>query len=244
MSHLVRSSVLSLSAFALFSLAGCSDQSPYTMKVTEIKPASSNSANATSSSMEIDIVGNFGTSPCSAVQDQASITVTVESPRSTTLPIGPSLGARLTGYRVDYYYYDPNTGALSGPVSFLAVDSQNMSVPVNATSGDTHKFTFNIPLVSFAIKAWSVGAPYQGYAGYGGGRYVDRIVARVTVIGEDSTGKKLSGDGSMLLYFYDYGPGPSAPTDPILGPFTSSNVCYYQRGTSILTTPLSYWLGL
>lgn len=204
----------------LIALAGCSDQSRYVMNITRIEPASTSGIG----SMQADLVGNFTTHACSSIQDPATVTVRVEHPGS--LDIGPALGAYLTGYRIDYFYYDPTTGALSGPVSFLTTTSQGLRIPAGVHGTGVMTVSLTIPIVTYGLKAWVVGATYNGYAGYTGAvpgsLWVERVVARLTVTGEDTTGKKLSAEGSMLIYLENYGPGPDAPG----GAVTAANWCY------------------
>lgn len=212
--------VLALIPLMLFGLAGCSDQSRYVMNITTIQPASSTGLG----SMQADLVGNLTVNPCAVVQDLATVTVRVEHPGS--LDIGPALGAWLTGYRVEFFYYDPITGALTGPISFLTSTSENLRIPAGVHGSGVMTVSISLPLVTFGLKAWSVGATYNGYAGYPGAVpgsiWVERVVARLTVTGEDTTGKKLSAEGSMLVYLENFGPGPDVPGATV----TAANWCY------------------
>lgn len=224
MSHPVRiTAVPALLAFALFGLAGCSDQSRYVMSITQIVPSFASVSDNTTS-LEADLVGNFSASGCQTVQDMATVTVRVEHPGSGG--IGPYLGAWLTSYRVDYFYYDPITGSLAGPVTSLTTTSA-IRIQAGAQGSGFMTANLDVPIGTYDLKAWSVGASRNGRAGYAGAVpgsvWVERVVARVSVTGEDTTGKILTAEGSMLVHLDNYGPGP----DPFgLSPPTSANWCY------------------
>jgi len=181
-----------LTAAAL--VAGCSDKSAMRFTIESI------TENTTSKPyIEADLVGNLVASPCATIQDPASVTVRLEKPGT----IGPEYAANVKNVVIDYYYYDPNDGQLKGPVGLLSSKQYNISV--NVESGSTK--TFVVPVGSYLVKTWSQGLNCSGVPGYSGG-VVDRMVARITVNAEDGTGKKLSAQGSIMLYLYDYGPGP------------------------------------
>ncbi len=176
-------------------MAGCSDKSPLKFSIDSITDTASSE-----SYIEADLVGNKN-SGCEPIQDKATVVVRLERPGS----VGPSFDAWVKSVGIDYYYYDPYDGQLKGPVGLLVSRQSNLNarVPVNSTE------SFHVPMVSYHVKAWSQGTPCGGVPGYPGGRIVTRMVGRVTVSAEDETGKKLSAQGSILIYLYDYGPAPS-----------------------------------
>lgn len=229
MSHPVRSHALPVClTLALVGLAGCSDQSRYVMSITQITPLSTNGGNT----MQADLIGNFSSAACSVVEDLASVVVQVERPSASS--VGPNLGSYVTGYSVEYYYYEPTTGVLSGPVSFLTTRADNLRMQPSVGGFGTATLVLQIPMVTYELKAWSSGATRNGIAGYGGALRVNRVIAKLTVTGEDTTGKRMSADGSILISLNDYAVGPTArlPGDPV----TSSNCCYND-------SPFTFWSG-
>ena len=59
------------------------------------------------------------------------------------------------------------------------------------------------------------------------------MIGRVTLLGEDETGKKLSASADILMYLYDYGPYPVVPASGPPGP----------DDTCVFDTLTSYWTG-
>lgn len=218
---------------------GCSDKSRMRLAIQSIVGAEQHNLDA--NYLEVDMMGNFASSHCSSIQDSVRVAVRLESPGTLTPGdittnsvaignVGPTLGAFVTGFRLEYFYYDPNDGALHGPVPGLTVNTTNLHQRVVANLGDA---AFNIPLVSYNLKAWCARATCASIPGFPGPGYVSRVIARVTILGEDETGKKLSAQGDMLVYLYDYGPYPVAPVGGVLAPDDS---CFGN-------TLQGYWTG-
>ena len=197
-------------------LSGCSDQSRMNMYVDRITDATGSLGY-----VEADWIGSTA-NPCSVVQEQAKVTIRLDSPGS----VGPVLDARTTGVTVEYYYSDPTDGVLRGPVSALGFYDPNYREYLKAGTVTT----LVIPIANFKLKAWSVGLPIAGSPTAAGGLLIRRFVALVTVSAEDGTGKKLSAAGRIMLYLDDYGPSPDPPGATV----TASNWCYNYD-------PLSYW---
>jgi len=183
---------------AAFSLAACSDKSPLKFYIDGVEDSLVPGKNY----IEADLAGNISDA-CTTVQEKANVKVRLAAPGT----VGPSLDATLTGYTVDYFYFDPNDGQLKGPVALLSFSQGNLGMRLAANSTGT----VLVPIATYLVKAWSYGLTGPscfGVPGFPGPGVVDRMIARVTVNGEDSTGKRLSAQGSILLFLYDYGPYP------------------------------------
>ncbi len=174
-------------------LAGCSDTSRLNMYVDSIKGV--DGTNVGKSYIEADIVGG-PVNYCLPIQDQASVTVKLEQPGT----VGPTLSGYVTGYRIDYYYYHPENGSLQGPVTWMSSDQAVAHQPVSTS------VVFTVPVVTFEVKAWAVGLACPGIPVHQGVANIQRVLARVTVLAEDATGKKLSAQGSITVYLNDYAP--------------------------------------
>jgi len=187
---------------AAMAAAGCSDKSSMRFTIDSITESGGSKPY-----METDLQGNMADSTCSIIQDPAAITVRLEKPGT----IGPQYEAYVKNVVIDYYYYDPNDGQLKGPVALLSSKQYNINLRVDAGL----PMLFLVPVASFVVKAWSQGMDCSGIPGSSAG-IVNRMVARITVNAEDGTGKKLSAQGSIMLYLFDYGPGPVIG-DPCFG---------------------------
>jgi hypothetical protein len=203
-------------------ISGCSSRSQLKLYVRSIVGTSGDNLNK--EYLECDIIGsNLG--GCTSIQDQVSVTVELDAPGS----LGPSLGAYLTGYTIEYFYFDPADGALRGPVSDLTVYGTNMKVPIS-----TGTAVIDLAAVTFRFKTWSVGVDCHDVTGYTGLDNITRFIIRITIHGEDTTGKTMSADGSILAYLYDYAPGP---LDPQVSNDTTRTWCFNM-------TPEAYWSAL
>lgn len=220
-------------------LGGCSDQSRMRLVINSILGDLGD--NSGKPYLEVDLMGNFSNAHCATIQDTVTVSVSVQSPGSLTGAtlssqnlvggaVGPTLSGAITGYRLDYYYYDPNDGTLHGPVQGLSLTSPNMYQRLPANAGSTAVI---LALATFNLKAWCSRATCQGAAGFPGPGYVSRVIGRITMYGEDESGKKLSTQGDMMIYLYDYGPGPAAPINGVL---VAGDECWG-------TTLSSYWDG-
>jgi hypothetical protein len=185
-------------AFTALVVVGCSDKSAMRFTIDSLTGYGT-AVNAGKPYIECDLVGNF-TSDCATIMDPVAVTVRLEKPGT----IGPEYEAYVKNVVIDYYYYDPNDGQLKGPVGLLSAKQYNINLRVEAGATGT----FTVPVASFLVKAWSQGVACSGVPGYSAG-VIDRMVARVTVNAEDGTGKKLSAQGSIQLYLYNYGPAPT-----------------------------------
>lgn len=152
-------------------LGGCSDNSRLRMYITGI-------------TVDSDQYGDLEL--CSTQVEVASVGVAIEQPGT----VGPYLDAFVTGYSIEYFYYDPRDGVLKGPVSWLTVDTASIHSSYSP---------IEVPIGTHALKAWAIGNSCGGKPGFDGG-VVQRMTARVTVRAEDTTGKKMYADGSITLY--------------------------------------------
>jgi hypothetical protein len=85
--------------------------------------------------------------------------------------------------------------------------------------------TIQVPVATWALKGWCVGSTCNGVAGYKGSvAIINRVVAKITVRGEDLAGDKLSAQGSIAVYLADYAPYPTKPTDP--ANLKATEVCF------------------
>jgi len=180
---------------AALAAAGCSDKS--NMRFTIESLTGAEGKNGGKPYIEADLVGNESDA-CATIQDAVAITLKLDRPGS----IGPTLEGYVKNIVIDYYYYDPNNGQLKGPVPLLSARQFNFNQAITSAP-------ITVPIVSYLVKSWSQGVPCSGVTGYPGG-IIDRMVAKVTVNAEDSTGKSLSAQGSIMLYLYDYGPAPTS----------------------------------
>src|SRR4026207_2086701 len=139
-------------SFAGLLLAGCSDKSRMLLQIESILTSGSGNLFAGLPYLEVDMMGNTSLSHCSVVQDTVIVTCNLESPGVfsnptvanrglTTGTFGPTVSGVITGYRLEYFYFDPNDGALHGPVSGLTVDLKNIH----------RKLFANAPAVQFVI---------------------------------------------------------------------------------------------
>lgn len=195
-------------------VAGCSDQSAMRFTIDKITDTS-----GTKPYVEADLVGS-ASSPCTTLQDPISITVRLEQPGK----VGPSLTASINNVVIDFFYYDPNDGQLKGPVGLLSSKQYNISSRVDSGGSAGGTAVFSVPLATYLVKSWSQGMDCSGVPGYSAG-VVDRMVARVTVNAEDSTGKKLSCQGSIMVYLFNYPQFPVS-TDLCYGIPTATLVSY------------------
>jgi len=202
--------------------SGCSDRSRLVMLINGI--VGTVAPNVNKSYLEVDTIGSL-TAPCTPIQDPVRVTVGVDAPGT----VGPSFNAWVTGFQVDYYYYDPNDGTLHGPVSGLSISAANLHERV--VEGGT--VDIEIPVVSFNVKAWSQRVGCASVPGFGGPGTISRMIGRITMSGVDYTNKKLSAQGDILIYLYDYAPGPVLPSSPS----DTTNWCFFS-------TPQSYWASI
>lgn len=239
-----RGGVVILAAMIGLGLAvtGCSDKSKMRLIIDSIK--SSSVGNVESDFVEADMMGNFGTSHCSAIQDTVKASVHVEAPGSWSVPTlanhnnpantfgPPSYGMWVTGFKTEYFYYDPNDGSLRGPVSGLGVTTSNMHLYLKPM--DTLDKEIFVPAATFNVKAWCARATCQGLPGFPGPGFVSRVICRITLFGNDETGKNISATGDILMYLYDYGPYPVIPSG---GSVAAEDLCVYSTLTG-------YWTGI
>ena len=178
---------------------GCSDRSSLRFVIESITDSATD-VSSRKPYIEADLVGNKNTT-CGTVQDPAIVTVRLERPGS----VGPQYNATITNVVVDYYFYNPQSGQLQGPIPLLSCREYNYNTHIIA--GGSSEFA--VPVATYLVKVWSQGINCSGLIGcpYG---IVDRMVARLTVNAEDDTGKSMSAQGSILLYLYNYGPEPEA----------------------------------
>jgi hypothetical protein len=197
-------------------MTGCSDKSRMVLNIRSILTKGSGALLSGLPYLEADMMGDTNLSHCSTIQDQVEVTVNLESPGLLTDPttanrnlttgtFGPTVSGFITGFRLEYFYFDPNDGALRGPVSGLTVNTTNIHQKVYANAGDVG---IVIPVTTFNVKAWCARATCGGNPGFAGPGYVSRMIIRITMLGEDQTGKKLSAQGDIAVYLYDYGPYP------------------------------------
>lgn len=194
-------------ALSAIVLAGCSDNSNMRFVIDSITDASSTSKNY----LEADVVGS-ASNACTTIQEQVKVTVRLEKPGS----VGPSLDARVTAVTAEYFYYHPVNGQLLGPVTLLGSKNSNYSAYLTADQTTS----FLVPVATYLVKTWSYG--YSDCFGVPrsadlGVMVVDRMVVRITVDAEDDTGKKLTAQGSILLYLQDYGPYPNGTDCDVVG---------------------------
>ncbi len=195
--------LITIALLCSLTMAGCSDNSRMNLRIQKIEGTDPGNANKTF--IEADLIGSAD-SNCCAIQDAAKVELDLDAPGT----LGPSLEAFITGYEIEYFYYDPADGQLKGPVSTLGV-----SISLRESITPSGLVTIEFPVATSAVKAWSVGVTCAGVPGFAGSSPVKRMIARITVRGEDLTGKKLSAQGSILLYLADYAPYPTAPTGTI-----------------------------
>jgi len=200
-------------------LAGCSDNSPLHMYVDGV------TGNSGAAYMDVDLVGGSADN-CAPQVDLATASVRLEQPGL----FGPALYGFITGYRVEFFYIEPASGSSVGPVSWLAFSESNMRDIIYSTA------TVSVPVATFQVKAWASGAACNGIAGHSGG-VVRRMVARITILGEDATGKKLSAQGNISMYLNDLPPYPTAAGT------TDDTWCYkyYAFPSQAATDPGGYW---
>lgn len=203
-------------------ISGCSSRSRLKIYVDSITGAEGN--NIGREYLECDIIGS-SEKACSAIQDMVNVTVRVDQPGI----LGPSLDVFITGYTLEIFYFDPIDGALKGPVPGLTTTGGNIKLSIGAGV-----VIFPVPVATFRFKTWSVGVDCNDLAGYAGIDNVSRFIARITVHAEDTTGKTMSADGSILCYLYDYAPGPLNPAD-------SDDV---DRTWCFGMTPEAYWSAI
>ena len=178
-----------------FIIAGCSDKSRMRFYIQSIYQEASSK-----NYVEADLIGSK-TDPCNIVQEYVSVTVKCEAPGT----VGPKYGVIVKSYYLDYYYFDPADGQYKGPIGMLNFSAGNMGVRVDPKS----TAVITVPVAQFAVKAWANKVGCTGLGAYSGSAVrVDRMVARITLNGEDLTGKTVSAEGTVLIYLYDYGPGP------------------------------------
>ena len=204
------------------SLSGCSSRSPLSIYIASI--TGTDQANYQRTYLECDIIGSED-HPCTAVQDMIRVDVQVEDAES----LGPTLDVYMTGFTVEYFYFDPTDGSLKGPVPELTMRGTNLRLYFEDGYNE-----FQVPAVTYRVKTWSVGVTCHDLIGYGGVDNVTRLIIRVTVYAEDATGKTTSASGSMLAYLYDYAP---PPLDPSVSQDTDRTWCYG-------ITPEAYWSAL
>jgi hypothetical protein len=202
-----RALVLGAAGLAAVGISGCSDTSPMKLYIDNISPIDATDVNQTF--VQSDMIGGGG-GPCLASQD--SIAVEVRLQRPTSVVNGPSLDAFLTGYRVEYFYNDPIDGTLRDAGPLLALSSNSLHMVNISTTGAL----VELVVVPFAVKAWAAGVACQGIPARTGTGTVSRMVAKVTILGEDTTGKALSAEGSVVIYLTDLPLFP-AGTDPCIG---------------------------
>ncbi len=200
--------------------AGCSDRSRMSLQIQSIKGASAGNDNRTY--LEVDLMGDAD-APCLTIQD--AVTVSVELIANGT--VGPTFSGYLTGYKLEYFYYDPNDGVLRGPVGGLTLKDGNLSQRVAANAS----VDVTLPLVSFRVKGWTQRVTCGDNPGFPGPGSVSRMIARVTVYGKDADNKEISDQGNILVYLYDYGPAPSAP-DPLTGVYPVGSECGVFGGST------------
>ena len=189
---------------------GCSDRSRMNLYIDRISGASA--PNNGKTYLEVDLIGN-DSDQCNIIQD--TVTVLVRETDPSTLSGTPVPSAFITGYQAQFFYYDPADGQLKGPVTELTLNSTNARE--HLFSGESLGIT--IPLVTYGVKAWSQGVLCGGRYGYPGPGGVNRMISRITMVGEDSTGKKLSASGDIMFYLYNYGPYPDSKAVPLASCF-------------------------
>ncbi len=209
-------------ALAVF-VSGCSSRSQFDIFITSI--VGGEGVNKDKEYLECDIIGSEENG-CTAIQDTISVAVALEDPQV----LGPTLAVYLTGYTLEYFYFDPADGGLKGPIPGLTLRGTNMRI-IMPTSGEA---TFTAAPMTFRFKTWSVGVTCHDLIGFGGVDNVSRVIIRITVHAEDTTGKTSSASGSILAYLYDYAP---APLDPSSSTDVSKTWCYGM-------TPEAYWSAL
>jgi len=188
----MKKAVLLALAAGAWVMTGCSDKSSMRFSITNV---SGNHG----SYIDSDVAGNAN-DPDITLQDVATVTASLEKPGT----VGPGIGGTINNVVVDYYYYDPNDGALKGPVSLLSAKQYNFSISLSSNGSAT----FSVPVGTFVVKSWTYGySDCFGVPGFRNG-IVDRVIARITVNATDDTGKKLSAQGSIMMYIYDWGPYP------------------------------------
>jgi hypothetical protein len=207
----------------LILLGGCADKSPMRLYIQSIVGTGENTDK---NYIEADLIGNIKADPCSVIQDQVIIVLNLE--KAGTLGDQPK--ARIDGCEIQYFYYDPNDGQLKGPVANLTTNVSNIRTPVSI--GLPARLL--VAAVTFNCKSWSQGVTCHGVTGFAGPGTVDRMVLKFIVRGTDDTGGALTAEGNIMVYLYNYGPGPIAPS-PGSTP-TTSNWCYG------LSSP-AYWTG-
>lgn len=213
--------------------AGCSDKSPMKLYIDSVTGVASTIAQGIQTGMddkgfiEADMMGSNSAAPCTPVgADMANVKVRLMQPGT----IGPTLNAFITSYQLDYFYFDPADGVLRGPVPRLGVYTSDLHLLLVSNS----QTDFNIPAVPRRVKIWSVGVTCGGITGFGGPIRPNRMLARITLNGEDETGQKLTAQANVLIYLEDY---PAFPTPPTAGaPLTNDNYCFG------MTYP-AYWSG-
>jgi len=180
-------------------LGGCSDKSSMRLYIQSIVGMDTNKGR---NYIEADLIGNF-TADCGVIQDQVTITLGLESSGSI---VGNQPNGRIDGVEIQYFYYDPNDGQLKGPVTGLSSATSNLRMPIMV--GKTTDLT--LAAVTYNCKAWSQGVTCHGIPGFSGGK-VDRVILKFVVRGTDDSGKSMTADGSIMVYLYDWGPGPVKP---------------------------------
>ncbi len=199
-------------------LSGCSSQSKMNLTITRMYESGSSGKPW----IEADVYGAKGAA-CLTVQEPAEIEIANEAPGT----LGPSLDSMINRAVVEYFYFNPNSGNLEGPTKALTLVVDNLAVRV--TAGATAQFT--LPIATLLMKRWcyNINCASAAYVpGFPGPGFIERLVARVTLSGKDSTAKVFSTTGSISVYLYDYGPAPSGPPflcPPVTGAAAAAFLC-------------------
>jgi hypothetical protein len=182
---------------AWLAASGCSDRSRLLLTIERITA----DQEGTKQYIEADLFGS-AEDACLTLQEPAFVQVRLEGPGT----VGPQFDAVLTNYTVEFFYFDPADGLLKGPVGLLALRQANLGQRLQRGTAST----LQIPVATYVVKTWSYGIACSGITPYPGPGVVDRMLARITVSGEDLTGAALSASGGILVLLYDYGPAPVA----------------------------------
>jgi hypothetical protein len=209
-------------------LAGCSDESRYQMTIEQMTAVTSYTTTSQMTTLEADLIGG-NSRACLPFEEPVRIVMKLDAPGT----VGPELPVVVTDCLIEYFYYDPTSGGLAGPVNSLSnTVGVNLRVyeDLDPLRSNSPLNTFTVPVATRRVKAWAVGNSCQGIAGYGGGGTIQRMMVRVTVRAEDATGKKVTAEGTMLMYLYDYSPHPLSPgTTDDTNCYTDSVTTYWGK---------------
>lgn len=189
-----RTAALVAAMLVVLSQSSCSSKSRLVMNIVSIFGSSAGNENA--SAISADLIGSSSSACSILAADTVKVTLGLKRPGT----IGPTYSAMITGYDIDYFYYDPADGVLKGPVSSLAFSQSGISnyFDVNGAA------VVVLPVVPFRVKVWSAGVTCHGISGFSGVNRVVRMIVRITVHATDEVGDDASASGSMTVFLEDF----------------------------------------